>query len=100
MPADVASLVKRRRLPFTAILFAALGAGPGIAGAQTDDAGRAIYRLEKGSTYQYGCFPPCLCPILAAVSVRGTFALAFVGFDGLFATYKVTDVNWTASLGD
>src|SRR5918994_2032432 len=44
-----ASMERRSRLPFTAILLAVLAAGTGIAGAQTDDAGRAIYRLEKGS---------------------------------------------------
>ncbi len=90
----------RSRIPFIAILFAVLAAGTGVAGAQTDATRPAVYRLEKGSTYQYGCFAPCLCPILAEVPVRGTFVLTFAGFDGLFTTYKVTDVNWTASLGD
>lgn len=90
----------RSRLPFIAVLFAVLAGNAGLAGAQTDDTKPVIYRVEKGSTYQQGCFPPCLCPILDAAPVRGTFTLTFAGFDGLFTTYKVTDVNWTASLGD
>jgi hypothetical protein len=90
----------RSRITFIAILFAVLAAGTGAADAQTDATRPVLYRLEKGSTYQFGCFEPCLCPILDAVPVRGTFVLTFAGFDGLFTTYKVTDVNWTASLGD
>jgi hypothetical protein len=60
----------------------------------------AIYRLTPNSTFQQGCFPPCLCPILLAGGFRGTFVLTPTGFDGLFNTYGVTDVNWTATVGD
>jgi hypothetical protein len=59
-----------------------------------------VYRLEPGSTFQQGCFPPCLCPILQTVDLRGTFNLTPAGFDGLFSAYDVTDVNWIVSLGD
>jgi hypothetical protein len=71
------------------------------AAAQTLDASSpAIYRLDVGSTYQTGCFEPCLCPILAEVPVRGTFILTPDGFDGDFARFKVEDVNWTVALAD
>src|SRR5207247_8765990 len=58
-----------------------------------------VYRLEPGTTFQQGCFPPCLCPLLQEVSVRGTFNLTPAGFDGLFDTYAITDVGWLVSLG-
>ena len=59
-----------------------------------------VYRLQQGSTFQQGCFPPCLCPIEQEASVRGTFAVRSTGFDGLFNTYAITDVNWTVSVGN
>jgi hypothetical protein len=58
-----------------------------------------LYRLNQDSSFQQGCFPPCLCPILPPVSVKGTFVLTPTGFDGLFNTYAVTDVNWVVSIG-
>jgi hypothetical protein len=58
-----------------------------------------LYRLNQDSSFQQGCFPPCLCPISAPVSVKGTFVLTPTGFDGLFNTYAVTDVNWVVSIG-
>src|SRR2546428_7477691 len=58
-----------------------------------------VYRLNEDSTFQQGCFPPCLCPIMIAEPVKGTFVLTPTGFDGLFDTYAVTDVNWLVSIG-
>src|SRR5579864_6615125 len=57
-----------------------------------------IYRLNQQSTYQEGCFPPCLCPVSQATQVRGTFVLTPTT-GGSFATYRVTDVNWMFQLG-
>ncbi|HEU4403413.1 MAG TPA: hypothetical protein VFT43_15045 [Candidatus Polarisedimenticolia bacterium] len=71
------------------------------AGAQvTDRKFPAIYRLDKGSTYQTGCFDPCLCPVLVQTPVRGTFILTPAGSDPLFTYYNVSEVNWTVALGD
>jgi len=36
---------------------------------------------------------------MIAVPVKGTFVLTPTGFDGLFNTYTVTDVNWLMSIG-
>ena len=84
------------------ILAVALPAVTGTARAQTEFAAMpsGIYRLDKESTFQRGCFDPCYCPIMAEVPVRGTFQLAPAGFDGLFQIYEITDINWTVSLGD
>jgi hypothetical protein len=59
-----------------------------------------IYRLNSASTYQFGCWPPCLCPISPLFDTRGTFRLTPTDFDGLFQHYDVTDVNWTVASGD
>ena len=94
----------RRHLWFRTLfaLVVTLAAAVGAVRAQTDLAttSTGIYRLDKGSTFQRGCFEPCLCPILAEVPVRGTFNLIPTGFDGLYQNYKITDINWTVSLGN
>src|SRR5881628_713735 len=68
--------------------------------AQTITTAPAIYRLNKDATFQKGCFGPCLCPVLLASSIRGTFVLTPAGFDPLFNYYRVSDVNWTVTLAD
>ncbi len=81
------------------IQLLAAACGLGIVGVPLE-ASATLYMLDDGSTYQHGCFPPCLCPLLEEADLRGTFELTFIGFDGLFWNYAVTDVAWTASLGD
>src|SRR3989442_2440345 len=84
-----------RNLSCTALLLLGVVAGSTAARDQTS----TLYRLNKDSTYQQGCFPPCLCPIMIAVPAKGTFVLTPTGFDGLFNAYAVTDVNWLVSIG-
>jgi len=71
----------RSRMPLVVILLAAVAILAAITGAVSAQTGATtsptLYRLEPGSTYQHGCFAPCLCPILAEVPLRGTFGLAF-----------------------
>jgi hypothetical protein len=65
--------------------------------AQSKDSS-TIYRLTSASTFQRGCFAPCLCPVMASGSPRGTFTLTPTGSDSLFKYYSVQDINWTVSL--
>lgn len=58
-----------------------------------------LYRLTPATTYQHGCFAPCLCPIIQSASVRGVFRLTHTGFDGLFDHYAVTDLTWRVTVG-
>ncbi len=57
-----------------------------------------IYRLAKTSTYQHGCFAPCLCPVMEQGSEEGTFVLTPSGSTGLFKNFAVSEVNWTVTL--
>lgn len=82
------------------LVAATLTLGAGDAGAQVAIDAPTIYRLNPASSFQQGCFPPCLCPIRLGDGVRGTLVLAASGFDGLFNNYTVTGVNWTVTLGD
>src|SRR5438094_5953454 len=84
-----------RNLSRAALLLFGVVAVSTPASAQTG----TLYRLNEDSTFQQGCFPPCLCPIMISVPVKGTFVLTPTGFDGLFITYAVTDVNWLLSIG-
>src|SRR5947208_1116903 len=84
-----------RNLSPAVVLLLGIGAVSTPASAQTG----TLYRLNEDSTFQQGCFPPCLCPIMISVPVKGTFVLTPTGFDGLFITYAVTDVNWLVSTG-
>ena len=78
----------------------ALGSGVSPALAQGAPDASTIYRLNADSSFQQGCFAPCLCPIFLGSDLRGTLVLTSTGSDGLFKTYAVTDVNWTVAYGD
>jgi len=58
-----------------------------------------LYRLEPGSTFSRGCFPPCLCPVFSTDEIQGTYALTFDHADPLFAHYVVDEVNWIVTMG-
>ena len=62
--------------------------------------GGAIYVLSHKATYQEGCFPPCLCPIMVEQPISGTFKLVYAGSSDGIQTYAVEDVNWTVPFFD
>jgi hypothetical protein len=78
---------------FAVLLLGGVCAVSGLATAQTATSS-VRYQLNTGSTFEHGCFPPCLCPIMIA-PVRGTFFLTPTGVSGLFNTYAVSGVRWT-----
>ena len=57
------------------------------------------YRLGTASTFQHGCFDPCLCPLFEELPTSGSFSLTFTGFDGLFWNYDAAEVDWTVWAG-
>jgi len=92
--------MKRRTNLWSGVFFViilAIGILPNI--SESEAAASTIYRLNQQSTYQEGCFPPCLCPISQPTAVRGTFILTPAPAAGLFATYQVSEVNWMFQLG-
>jgi hypothetical protein len=74
------------------VLIAAGVALPSLASAQ--EVSGTVYRLTSASSYQEGCFDPCLCPVLDQRPALGTFSLRFTGSDGGFDHYAVEDVHW------
>jgi len=90
--------LRRAALAFV-IAGASLAGAIGTAGAQTVvGTTAAVYRLDKDSDYEQGCFAPCECPVLIRSGVKGTFLLTPSGFDGLYTNYAVTEINWIVSL--
>lgn len=80
------------RFAAVAVVLGALGIAPSF--AQTTNTESHVYRLAKTSTFERGCFPPCLCPVTEGGVERGTFLLTAAGSDGLFDKYRVSEVNW------
>ena len=60
--------------------------------ARAGDVPTARYVLDQASTYQFGCFEPCDCPILEPVPLTGQFRLISAGFDGPLERYQVADL--------
>ena len=59
------------------------------------------YKLNSGSTYQTGCFPPCARPLSGEFDVAGTFTLTCARSAApaaVFHTFAVWDVEWTVSV--
>ena len=77
-----------------AILAGVLVLGISLLPAQTASAVTTIYRLDKTSTFQRGCFPPCLCPVMESGSERGTFVLSFDGSDGRSEAFAIAMSSW------
>jgi len=93
LPSSLASLLRL-------ILVLGVAMAGSTARAQgTDPSQSRLYRLSSATTYQHGCFPPCLCPVMQSASVRGVFRLTHTGFDGLYDRYAVTDLKWRVVLG-
>ena len=92
--------IRRSALVASALLAAILGFGTGF--AQTSVTPGTLYTLTKGSSYEFGCFGPCLCPVLTTDDIRGTFRLARQPHvDGSpFETFTVSEVQWKVKAGD
>ncbi len=87
----------RWRLVAVAVFLGALCSIPAL--AQTPPTAPRIYRLAS-SSFQKGCFPPCMCPVMWNGTVQGTFVLTPDGSDGVLEKYVVNEVNWIVKLPD
>src|SRR5262245_30525680 len=57
------------------------------------------YELGDASTFEAGCLPPCMCPVLMRSPLKGTFRLTEVPVDAPFRFFQVTEVDWTMDSG-
>ena len=80
------------------LLAIVLGAGvlaARVAVAQSEPAAELYSLAAPPSTFEWGCFGPCACPVLVQSPVGGTFVLTRSHADPLFTYYDVSDVRWT-----
>ena len=78
---------------------ALVAAGLIAAAVSTTDAqvnAARLYKLEPASTFQQGCFAPCLCPYLQTAPLRGTFRLELITVGNVFDFYEVSHIRWRA----
>ena len=59
-----------------------------------------LYSLSPKSTWQQGCFPPCMCPAGQELPIHGTFELTCLGYSDWYDRYLVTEVDWTVETTD
>jgi hypothetical protein len=55
------------------------------------------YELLSGSTFQRGCFPPCLCAVGPQQPLNGDFVLVKLPPNPLFRQFAVVNINWMAA---
>lgn len=82
----------RTRLLSAALLTGMVAVTP--AAAQFYDGRARLYRLEPESTFQRGCFPPCLCPYLETARLSGSFRLGLASVGNVFDFYDVSRVRF------
>jgi hypothetical protein len=82
----------------TALLCFILLAGAATASA-TQPAAAQPFILGAGSTFQQGCFPPCLCPLGDPRPIEGVFWLTLQSANRVMSTYTVSDLEWTVDPG-
>ena len=93
------------RAPFSSALriglMLAAGCGLlGLTGAQSCAPHATVYTLLPESTFERGCFGPCLCAIQLGQALRGSFLLIEdTGSPGSpFRDFEVNDVRWFVEL--
>ena len=59
-----------------------------------------LYTLTPGTTYQEGCVPPCMCPVMITADVTGTFALVEGEATPLYNVYRLRRIAWTVKVND
>jgi hypothetical protein len=72
-----------------------LGLAPAAAHAQLGAPTVVTYHLEGPSSFQEGCLPPCLCPILFYDNLLGTFDLTQVlPCPPTITCFTLTNIDW------
>ena len=81
--------------PLSLLVLIALAALPAtLARAQTTTVSDSIYQLTPESSFEEGCFDPCLCIVHYYDGLIGTFRMTPGAPDPLFQVYNITEVNW------
>lgn len=71
------------------IVAAAVGLAVAGAGAQVNPEVGGLWRLDEASSFERGCFEPCLCPVGFQDDLRGQFVLRLLAVGDVFDFYAV-----------
>jgi hypothetical protein len=75
------------------VLLAVLLPFPSFAQSTTASQ-KEIYRLTDASSFEDGCFAPCLCPAHFQGALIGAFTMTPDAPTPLYRVFKITDLNW------
>ncbi len=79
------------------MLLCGMAASTDLANAQSAG-GPVLYRLNADSSFQRGCFAPCMCPVMITEPVKGTFVLTPTVANGFSTAFSVTAVRWSMTI--
>src|SRR5216117_1899043 len=88
------AMTRRPTLLMVLALMLFLPAGLALAQTAISSTPDQIYRLTSRSSFEEGCFDPCLCPVHTTDALIGTWRMAPGAPDPLYQVYDVTEVNW------
>jgi len=73
----------------------------GVTGPQSCSPLATVYTLLPASTFERGCFGPCLCPVQLGQALRGSFLLIETTASPAapFRDFAVGNVSWFVELG-
>ena len=77
-----------------AVLLAVFQAAPLQAQPAAPASPGGLYRLTPQSSFEEGCFDPCMCIAHYYDSLMGTFRMTPGAPDPLFQVFDITEVNW------
>lgn len=61
--------------------------------------GTTRFVLLRESQFQRGCFPPCMCPLLETIPLRGTFDVTLVGIGDVTDFYTFDNAALETTVG-
>src|SRR2546428_11454911 len=88
------AMSRRPTLLMVLALLLFLPAALALAQTTISPAPDQIYRLTPRSSFEEGCFDPCLCAVHFTDALIGTWRMTPGAPDPRFSVYDVTDVNW------
>src|SRR2546428_10395271 len=88
------AMTRRPTLLMVLALLLFLPAGLALAQTTISSTPDQIYRLTPRSSFEEGCFDPCLCFAHFSDALIGTWRMTPGALDPRFRVYDITDVNW------
>ena len=89
-------MIRARLFALIALAAPWMAAGPARAQGTPTDSNSYYTLAGPPSEFEWGCFGPCMCPVIARSPLTGSFWLRLSSVDPLYTHYDVLDVQWKA----